>query len=188
MLQLLLMWLSFVFVLSVLAYACVYDFKERQVSNNVWFLAYPIGIVLTLTQIVLGLLEGGVVLVSVLLAVFLGVGLFWLGYCGGADLKALLFIALTTPVIPAFLSNPIPHLPSLPLILTVFCNSALLSLIWPLTIFILNLKDTLKGKCIFEGIQLTLSQKIGLFFTSRLIPVEKMWGLRQCKKITFTYW
>jgi hypothetical protein len=156
----------------------VHDVKERQVSNKVWLLAYPTGIIITLTQVTLGLIDGTVVLVSVLIGVFLGVSLFWSGYYGGADLKALLFIALTTPTIPVILSNPIPHIPALPLILTMFCNSVLLSLIWPLTLFALNLKDTLKGKRMFEGIQLTLPQKTGLFFTSRLTPIEKIGGLR----------
>ena len=179
MLTLLLLWLPFVFTLSVLAYACVYDFKERQVSNKIWLLAYPAGIMITLTQVMLGLIDGSVVLVSVLSCVGLGVVLFWSGYYGGADLKALLFIALTAPSIPTMhLINPIPHLLSLPLILIVFCNSALLSLVWPLTIFVLNLKDALKGNHMFEGIQLTLCQKIWLFFTSRCIPLDKLGGLR----------
>ena len=175
--QTLLLWLPFVFTLSVLAYACVYDLKERQVSNKVWLLAYPTGIILTITQIVLGLIDGSIVLISVLTAMFLGFVLFRSGYYGGADLKALLFIALTTPTIPPIL-NPILNLPPLPLILTIFCNSILLSLIWPLTIFTLNLKDTLKGKRMFEEIQLSLPQKGWLFFTSRLTPIEKMVGLR----------
>ena len=173
----LLLWLPFIFALSVLAYACVYDLKERQVSNSVWLLAYPTGTILTLTQIMLGLIDSTAVLISVLTAMFLGFVLFRSGYYGGADLKALLFIALTTPTIPhAF--NPTPHLPLLPLILTVFCNSVLLSLIWPLTIFALNLKDTLKGNRLFEEIKLTLPQKIWLLFTARPISIEKLDGFR----------
>ncbi|MDR2719447.1 MAG: prepilin peptidase [Nitrososphaerota archaeon] len=169
--------MPFVFTLSILAYACIYDIKERQVSNKVWLLAYPTGIILTLTQIVLGSIDSTVVLVSVLSAVFLGFVLFRSGYYGGADLKALLFIALTTPTIPASL-NPTLNLPPLPLILTVFCNSILLSLIWPLTIFALNLKDILKGNKLFKEIQLTLPQKTWLFFTTRQTPLEKIEGLR----------
>ncbi|MDR0374010.1 MAG: prepilin peptidase [Nitrososphaerota archaeon] len=173
----LLMWLPFVFTLSVLTYACVYDLKERQVSNRVWLFAYSIGFIITITEIMLGLLDGAVVLVSFLVWVFLGVVLFWSGFYGGADIKALLFITLTTPTIPYTL-NPILNLPPLPLILTVFCNSILLSLIWPLTIFVLNLKDTLKGNNMFEEIQLSLPQKVRLFFTARQTPLEKLNSLR----------
>jgi hypothetical protein len=175
--QLLLLWLPFIFTLSVLAYACIYDLKERQVSNEIWLLAYPTGIILTLTQIVLGLIDGSIVLISVLTAMFLGFVLFRSGYYGGADLKALLFIALTIPTIPPTL-NPILNLPPLPLILTIFCNSILLSLIWPLSIFVLNLKDVLKGKHMFEEIQLNIPQKIWLFFTARQTPLQKLKDLK----------
>ena len=173
----LLMWLPFVFTLSVLTYACVYDLKERQVSNWVWLFVYPIGCLMTFAAVVFGLLSLSVVLVSVFVAVGLVFVLFRTGFCGGADLKTLLFIALTTPTIPHSL-NPTLNLPPLPLILTVFCNSILLSLIWPLTIFTLNLKDTLKGNNMFENIQLTLPQKVRLFFTARQTPLEKLDGLR----------
>ena len=175
--QTLLLWLPFIFTLSVLTYACIYDLKERKVSNKIWLLAYPTGIILTLTQIILGSIDGTNVLISVLTAMFLGFVLFRSGYYGGADLKALLFIALTTPTIPTIL-NPILNLPPLPLILNMFCNSILLSLIWPLSIFALNLKDTLKGKHLFEEIQLTLPQKIWLFFTARQTPLQKLDDLR----------
>ncbi|MCL1971171.1 MAG: hypothetical protein FWF66_06950 [Candidatus Bathyarchaeota archaeon] len=178
MLQLLVLWLPFVFALSVLVYACVFDFKDRQVSNKVWLLAYPVGIMLVLVQVGFSLLDGGVVLVSVLVGVFLGVVLFWSGYFGGADLKALLFIALTVPMIPAVF-NPFPNFLSLPLILVVFCNSVLLSLVWPLTIFVLNLKDFLfKRPSLFEGINLTIRQKVWLLFTARLVSLDKLGGLR----------
>jgi len=74
--------------------------------------------------------------------------------------------------------NPTLNLPPLLLILTVFCNSILLSLIWPLTFFTLNLKGTLKGNNMFKDIQLTLLQKVRLFFTARQIPLEKLDGLQ----------
>jgi hypothetical protein len=132
---------------------------------------------MTIATIGFGLLESSVVLVSVFVSVVLGVVLFWSGFYGGADIKALLFIALTTPTIPIAL-KPILNLPPLPMILTVFCNSILLSLIWPLSIFSLNLKDTLKGNHMFEDIKLTLPQKVRLFFTARQTALEKLEGLR----------
>jgi len=173
----LLLWLPFVFTLSVLTYTCVYDLKERQVSNQVWLFAYPIGCLMTLTAVGFGLLELSVVLVSVFVAALLVFVLFWSGFYGGADLKALLFIALTTPTLPHIL-NPIPNMPPLPLILTVFCNSILLSLIWPLSIFTLNLKDTIKRNNMFKEIQLSMPQKVRLIFTTRQITLEKLDGLQ----------
>ncbi|MDR0373103.1 MAG: prepilin peptidase [Nitrososphaerota archaeon] len=173
----LLMWVPFVFALSVLVYAAVLDFRKREVSNRLWCFAYPIGCAMTLGGLGFGLFDVGAVLVSVLVCVFLGVGLVWSGFYGGADIKALLFIALSAPTIPLALS-PALNVPSLPLVLTVFCNSTLLSLIWPLSIFSLNLKDTLKGNRLFEDLPLALPQKIRLFFTTRRTTIEKMEGLR----------
>jgi hypothetical protein len=66
----------------------------------------------------------------------------------------------------------------LPLVLVVFGYASVLSMVWPLAIFILNLKDGLRGSNMFEGIKLSLSKKVGLFFTARKIPLEKLESLR----------
>ena len=112
------------------------------------------------------------------MTLFLGSVLFCSGFYGSADAKALIFIGLTLPASPHTL-NPALGLSALPVILAVFCFSSILSLIWSLSIFSLNLKDLLlKRKTLFEGIQLTLRQKIWLLFTVRLTPLDKLGGLR----------
>ena len=175
--SLLMMWISFGFVLGVLAYVSVLDLRKREVSNWVWLLAYPIGCTMTLMGWALNLLDTEVVLVSFLASMVLGVVLLYVGFYGGADVKALVFIGLTVPTIPHTL-NPALGLSTIPVVLTVFCISSILSLIWPLSIFSLNLKDLFKGKTMFEGINLTIRQKILLLFTARLIPVDKLESLR----------
>jgi hypothetical protein len=70
--------------------------------------------------------------------------------------------------------NPVLSVPALPLVLVVFCISALLSIIYPLAIFILNLKDLLKGKHLFEGNKLTIREKGLLLFTARRIPLAEL--------------
>jgi hypothetical protein len=50
-------------------------------------------------------------------------------------------------------------------------------LIWPLSIFVLNLADLVKGKSLFEEIHLTLRQKVWLLFTVRRISLTKFEGL-----------
>jgi len=174
----LLMWLPFVFVLIILGYVSVLDFKTRRVANRVWLFAYPIGFVMTLVSVSFNLAGASVVLVSLVVSLFLGLGLCCSGFYGSADAKALIFIGLTLPAIPHTLNTAL-GLSALPLVLVVFCFSSILSLIWPLSIFSLNLKDLLlKRKTMFEGIQLTLRQKVWLLFTVRLIPLDKMGGLR----------
>jgi len=168
----LLSWGSFIFGLCVLGFVSVLDFKTRRVSNWVWVFAYPIGCAMTLAGIALDLVGASVVLVSLGGTLFLGLVLVCSGFYGSADVKALIFIGLTTPTVPVTVEFAL-GVSALPVVLVVFCNSALLSLIWPISIFILNLKDLLKREPMFEGITLTIRQKILLLFTARLIPIDK---------------
>ncbi|MCL2288745.1 MAG: prepilin peptidase [Candidatus Bathyarchaeota archaeon] len=164
-------------MLSVLAYAAIFDFRCREVSNWVWILAYPIGCVMTLASLAFSLLDVQTVLISFLVSLFFGLVLFCLGFYGSADAKALLFLGLTLPTLPFTLNSTYGNV-GLPLFLTVFCNAALLSLVWPLSIFILNLKDFLKGQDMFDGIKLSPSEKVWLLFTARKMPIEKLESLR----------
>jgi Flp pilus assembly protein protease CpaA len=168
-----LMWAPFVFALGVLAYASIFDFRKREVSNLLWLFAYPIGCALTLVGLVFNFLNIGAVLVSLGVSLFLGFALLYTGFYGGADVKALIFVGLTLPMLPLTV-NPVLGVPALPLVLVVFCNSALLSLIWPLAVFILNLKTILRGPSLFEGIKLTMREKVLLLFTARRIPLEEL--------------
>jgi len=171
--QQLLMWVPFIFTLSVLTFASVLDFKKRTVPNWVWLFAYPIGCIMTLTELAINLIDVQTVLVSFGVSLLLGAVLLYTGFYGGADIKALVFIGLTTPTLPLML-NPVLNVPALPLVLVVFCNSAILSMIWPLSIFILNLKDIVKGKQLFDGLNLTIREKILLLFTTRRIPIDEL--------------
>jgi len=171
------MWIPFVFTLSVLTYASIFDLKKRAVSNRVWLFAYPIGCIMTLSKLAVSLLDVQTVFVSLGVSMVLGFVLFCSGFYGGADVKTLVFMGLTIPTIPHTFNTPLGF-SALPVILAVFCISTILSLIWPLTIFTLNLKDLAKGKNMFEEIQLTLQQKILLLFTARKIPIEKLETLK----------
>ncbi|MDR1992996.1 MAG: prepilin peptidase [Nitrososphaerota archaeon] len=176
------MWGSFVFGLGVLIYAAMFDFKHRQVSNRVWLFAYPIGGGLSFLGVGWGLLGVEAVLVSLGCALGLGVILFFLGFYGGADVKALIFIGLTVPRLP-FIFNPVPGLALAP-VLVVFFNATLLTAVWPLSIFILNLKDILKANPLFEGINLSFVQKGLVLFTARKVPLDMVgWRYFPAEKI-----
>jgi Flp pilus assembly protein protease CpaA len=167
------MWVPFGFVLGVLVYVSVLDLRKRAVSNWVWLFTYPIGCAMTLMGVVFNLLDIETVLVSFFVSMVLGVVLLYVGFYGGADVKTLIFVGLTLPTLPVVFS-PVLGVPALPLILVVFCNSALLSMVWPLSIFILNLKDGLHGKSLFEGIKLSMREKVLLLFTARRISLEEL--------------
>jgi Flp pilus assembly protein protease CpaA len=169
-----LMWIPFCFALGVLIYAAVIDFRAREVSNWVWLFAYPISCAMTFMGLIFDLFDVSVVLVSFLVSLVLGFVLLYTGFYGGADVKALVFVGLTVPSIP-FMVNPVLGVPALPLVLVVFCNSVLLSMVWPLSIFILNLKDALQGKPLFEGNNLfTVREKVLLLFTARCVSLEEL--------------
>ncbi|MDR2719468.1 MAG: prepilin peptidase, partial [Nitrososphaerota archaeon] len=176
--QLLMMWIPFVFTLSVLTYASVFDLKKRKVSNWVWLFAYPIGCIMALTKLAVSLLDVQAVFVSLGVSMVLGFVLFCSGFYGGADVKALVFMGLTVPTIPHTFNMTLGF-SALPVVLAVFCISTILSLIWPLSIFTLNLKDLLiKKVSMFDGIKLTIRQKVLLLFTARYISLTQLESLR----------
>jgi len=168
----LLLWASFAFTLTILAYASILDFRKREVSNWVWIFAYPACCALTFSGWITGVFELEVVLISVGISTMLSLMLFFIGFYGGADVKSLILVGLALPISPhttTTTTNPI-----MPFILTIFLNVTILSLAWPLSVFALNIKDTLRGCHMFEGIKLSPKQKLWLLFTKRKIPLEKL--------------
>ncbi len=169
----LLMLVQYVFALGVLIYASMLDFRKREVSNRVWIFAYPIGCALTLAALVFDSLNIHTIVLSLGFSIAIGFVLLYFGFYGGADAKALIFVGLTVPTLP-FNFSPILGAPVLPPVLTMFCNSVLLSMVYPLSVFILNLKDALKGNNMFEEIKVTTHEKLLLLFTARRIKLDKL--------------
>jgi Flp pilus assembly protein protease CpaA len=170
-------WVSFVFSLGVLGYASLQDVRCRQVSNWVWVIGYSMGSIITLVTLAAKTLSASVVCLSLGFAAGLGLVLFCSGFYGGADVKALIYVGLVVPLLPVSGNSGLGFL-DLPLVLVVFCYASVLAMVWPLAIFILNLKDALRGDNMFEGIKLSLPKKVGLLFTARKVPLEKLESLR----------
>lgn len=165
--------LQYVFALAVLAYASISDFKSREVSNWVWATAYPMALAMTIAAFALGTLSLETVILSVGTALALGFVLFYFGFYGGADAKALIFVALTLPAYPAAFKPPLGNT-AFPPALTMFLNSTILSMIYPLAVFALNVRDVLKGKKILQEINATTHEKILLLFTARKVSLDKL--------------
>ncbi|MCD6241735.1 prepilin peptidase, partial [Candidatus Bathyarchaeota archaeon] len=93
--------------LIFLGYASWSDIKTREVSNKVWLLYAPLGLMLTLFEGLLyedydyWLFAG----ISIALTFTLAVSLFYLGAFGGADAKAFMCLALAFPTYPKFSWN-----------------------------------------------------------------------------------
>ena len=142
--------------LVFLIYASWSDIKTREVSNKVWLLYAPLGLMLTLFE---GLLYEDYdywlfVGISVALTFTLAVSLFYLGAFGGADAKAFMCLALAFPTYPKFSWNT--HITRLHYLfpITIFTNSILLA---ALSIIYMLLRNFLwklgKGRKLFEGLE-----------------------------------
>jgi preflagellin peptidase FlaK len=114
-----------------LVWASVADFRCREVSNSVWRVFIPLGLVLTLVELGFSGFPLDVcvlVLVSVAVSAAVFVGLFYLGFFGGADAKALLGLAVCLPLPPdlfgPFFGFVLPFFP-----LSVFDNSVVFSVL-----------------------------------------------------------
>lgn len=165
--------LQFAFALAVLTYASVLDFKSREVSNWVWAMAYPAGCGLTIATLATEALSIEPVILSLGVSIALSFVLLYFGFYGGADAKALIFVALTIPAYPAGLKPPLGDI-ALPPVLTMFCNSVFLSMIYPLSVFALNVRDVLKGKKMFEGINVNAREKVLLLFAARKVGLDRI--------------
>ena len=104
-----------------------YDYKTREVTNKMWLVYGPAGIALLLLQFFTDrtLSENPVQLVaSIGITTGIALALFYTGFFGGADSKALICLSLALPVYPAFVHGYIMVLvPFFPL--AVLVNSVL---------------------------------------------------------------
>jgi preflagellin peptidase FlaK len=94
--------------LLFLIYASWRDHKTREVSNRVWIFYGPIGVVLSLSELIL-FEPSQLPLYGLSVGVTVGFAflLFYSGGFGGADSKAFMCIALSLPFAPVALSMPI---------------------------------------------------------------------------------
>lgn len=165
--------LQYAFALAVLVYASISDFKSREVSNWVWVTAYPAGFAMTIVALALGTLSLEPAVFSAAISLILGFVLLHFGFYGGADAKALILVALTLPAYPTAFK---PHVGNVafPPVLAIFMNSTILSMSYPLSVFALNVRDVLKGKKIFEGINAMTREKILILFTTRKVSLDRL--------------
>jgi len=161
---------QFGFAFAVLFFASILDLRSREISNWLWVVAYPVGCALAIVGVVTGSFTVETVILSLGFSLAIGCVLFYFGFYGGADVKALIFVGLTVPVYPL-----VPVLGSgFPPVLTMFCNSVFLSMICPLSVLALNIRDILRSAKLFEGINVTIREKVVLLFTVRKIALERL--------------
>ena len=167
--------------LSFLLASSWYDYKFREVSNRMWILFAPIGFVLTFVQYTFELAAGKASsififwIVSVAITAAISLSLFYAGFFGGADAKALICLSIAIPIYPEFslsrFTVVIPLFPLATLVNAVFASSLLV-----LAIMCRNIVRyvQLKGE-IFKGLEHEPFWKKALVFVSGIkVNPEKL--------------
>jgi len=127
--------------LLFLIYASWSDFKTREVSNRVWMFFAPFAFLLTLTQFLfypppfrflflpnLDITVNALVNYGISFAVtsIFSIALFYVGAFGGADAKALMCLALVTPLPPSLIT-PLSGFVSFVFPITIFSNGVIIA-------------------------------------------------------------
>ena len=167
--------------LSFLLASSWYDYKYREVSNRMWILFAPIGFTLTFIQYYLEYAAGKALSIFLYWAVSLGFTtgisllLFYTGFFGGADAKALICLSITIPVYPEFsltrFNVMLPLFPLAVLVNAVFASSMLvLGILCHNLIRYVQLKEEM-----FKGLEHEPRwRKIVVFMTGIKVDMEKI--------------
>jgi len=140
--------------------ASVQDVRSREVSDKIWCIAIPVGILLTFIE---GALTPNYPHLLALLSGAFSIGLafiiYYAGLYGGADAKALVAIAVTIPLPPYGYLSSSPFFP-----LTVLGNGIILSLFLVPACLLWNAYSCLRGMDLFSGIDASRWEKLIAIF------------------------
>lgn len=128
--------------------------RTREIDDKVWYIAAPTGALLTLLEI---LTTPNYPLLAVAISAALGtavaLALYYTGLWGGADVKALVTLAVTLPLPPYQSTMPLYTI-------TVLLNGIVLLLLQVPTCLLWNTAVFLKRRTLFEGVKATRVQKL----------------------------
>ena len=144
---------------AMLLYTSYLDMKKREVEDRVWIIFGIVGAVLQGYELLGGETEWSLLAIALALSSIIGMGLFYFGFYGGADGKALIVVALLVPYFS-------PHVGLYSIApLMVLTNGVLISVILPFFMFFWNLSRLASGERIFDGFKgERLSRKIAACF------------------------
>jgi len=136
---------------TMLAYASYSDLKTREVSDKLWVIFSLIGIAFNSIALIFDFTFQLLTLIiaSIVITFLISFTLYYLGFFGGADMKALIVIALLLPTYDSLnylLLHPFISITSL-------TNGSFLVLSLPIIFFIKNTIRYFQGKDIFAGFE-----------------------------------
>jgi preflagellin peptidase FlaK len=158
---------------TFLIYSSWSDIVSREVSDRVWMIFYPVGIVLIAIRLIAQSGSWLEITLSVAITVAISLLLPFLGLWGGADGKSLICLALMNPVIPAFARSLLPIVdPLFPVV--VFSNAyvaSLLALLYPVQ---RNLRMR-RRHSLFEGLEHeSVLHKAMALLTGYQVPIDQL--------------
>ncbi len=159
--------------LLTLFFGSIEDLKKREVGDWIWLAGSAFGLILNFTGFITNQVMWGLkhYMLVFLVTSLMGTAIFYLGFFGGADAKALITLSLQLPYPPfSFLEMR----SSLFFPLSVFIDSLLASLVIPVYIFTLNISRILRGEDIFEGQSLSKAKKLALIFIGYKLNASKL--------------
>jgi preflagellin peptidase FlaK len=167
-------------------FASYYDVKTREVPDELWIFPVTIGIPLLVYDVMCSnsLYSVVSIVLSFTLSTSLAIILFYQGFFGGADAKAIISAGILMPKHPfSFQKLPIigaSPLQSFSMPLTILANAAILTLILPIAFLAKNILWKVRHKELFEGIQSSTFKKMLMLFTGYKIEI-----LEFIKKLNF---
>lgn len=154
-------------VLAALGYAAYSDIKTREINDAVWLALTAASAPLVLLELVtLDRAALILYLASVYTAFTLGLALLALNLMGEADFLALACLSLVTPPGEMRLLSAVPSL-------SIFTNSLLVSLSYPLLLFTKNMLLAARGVNLFGDIKVNFATKILAIFTLTKISSDE---------------
>jgi archaeal preflagellin peptidase FlaK len=146
--------INFTIAAVMLLFTSYLDLKKREVEDKVWLIFGGIAVALQVYEVASGETVLIQLLIGVGLGALVGMGLYFFGFYGGADGKALLVLGILVPhFVPKVGIYPVAPL----MILT---NGVLCSIFLPIGLLIYNSSQVLRKKPIFEGFNEPLHRKI----------------------------
>jgi len=126
--------------LIILSYASYTDIKTRRASNLLWLIMGLIGAFLLVIQYVTIGFENVLYLAFIPIMILFIYVLFNLKLIfGGADAKALMAVAILTPIKPEILNYPLWDDSIMPFSWVIFSNAVILFILIPLSLLIYNI-------------------------------------------------
>ncbi len=138
--------IKFLLFLGFLSFAAVQDVRSRYVSDIIWIIAGIVLIPIIFFEVINGSFDLFATILSAIFAVAIAYPLNRIGFLGGADVLAIVLLALYMPVVAG------KELLALPII-AVVANASILSLTGVGVNFLRNISMMLRSKDIFCGFE-----------------------------------